>query len=150
MIPGTKKSGSLCYRYKQFGNRHRIARAGSEEKLRSTLQVLDDLVFALDRNGIFIDFTAREGRIIHTPDQFIGKSYRDVLPPQVSLLVEHAIMQVKEDGVYRQIEYDLDLLQENRGSVPNFPCGKMHQVSFGGLNRCCTGHYRKETDDKSA
>ncbi len=109
MIPGTKKSVVSVIDITDRKQAQEALRR-SEEKLRSTLQSMDDLVFALDRNGIFIDFyqPEREGLYI-PPDQFIGKSYRDVLPPQVSLLVEHAIMQVKEDGVTRQIEYDLDL-----------------------------------------
>jgi PAS domain S-box-containing protein len=80
----------------------------SEERLRSTLASMDDLVFTLDENGIFI---SSYHPIITTlyvmPEQFIGKSFRDVLPKELVEQIQKAINDVKITGATQRIEYSL-------------------------------------------
>ena len=57
----------------------------SEEKLASTIASIDDLVFVLDKGGIFNEFhqpSERPGLYV-SPEAFIGKSYRDLMPAHV-------------------------------------------------------------------
>jgi two-component system, LuxR family, sensor kinase FixL len=80
-----------------------------EEHLRSTLSSLDDLVFALDKEGVFIDYyqpTSLPDLYI-PPEVFIGNSFKDVLPPHIVSLMDDAINAVIENNEVQQIDYQL-------------------------------------------
>jgi len=82
----------------------------SEERLRSTIASIDDMIFTLDENGIFIDsYHPVMANLYAMPDQFIGKSFRDVLPEDLGLQIQKAIDNVKISGITQQVEYCLPL-----------------------------------------
>ena len=88
----------------------------SEDRYRSTLASMDDLVFVLDQNGIFVDFHQPDKQ--HTtyvsPNVFLGKSHRKILPPDVSDMLAYAISEVKTSGNPHEVEYLLPEGDENR------------------------------------
>lgn len=82
----------------------------SEERLRSTFASMDDLVFNLDNNGIFVEpCNPVMGNLYASPEQFMGKSFRDVLPKELSEQIQKAITDVKNTGATHQIEYVLPI-----------------------------------------
>lgn len=82
----------------------------SEERLRSTLSSLDDLIFVLDRNGIFIDSYQPESQTHpFTPrEQLLGKAYWEIgLPVEPVKQLAKAIADVKTTGAVQAFDYSV-------------------------------------------
>ncbi len=80
----------------------------SEELLRSTLASMDDLVFTLDENGIFLgSYHPVMTNLYAMPEQFIGKSFRDILPKELAEQMQKTINNVKITGATQHVEYSL-------------------------------------------
>ncbi len=92
----------------------------SEAKTRAILQAMPDLMFVQDRDGTFVDYYAAAedynaaAELYTTPDLFLGKSYRDVLPPEVAAIIEPAFARVVDSGQAEAVEYQLTLSGEVR------------------------------------
>ncbi len=88
----------------------------SEERLRSTFESLDDLLFVLDQAGRFIEYHQPHKRhdLYVSPEQFLGKNYSEVLPSTVSRLIETAWQKIIDTGQGQQIEYALFIRGEQR------------------------------------
>ncbi|HEY6365594.1 MAG TPA: PAS domain S-box protein, partial [Candidatus Binatia bacterium] len=57
----------------------------SEEKNRAILQALPDLIFVQSKDGVYLDYhTKNPQALLLPPEQFIGKSMREVLPPELA------------------------------------------------------------------
>lgn len=84
----------------------------SQEKLRATIASMDDLIFVLDNNGIVTGFYQPE-KLIHSkkfyksPEIFIGKHYKNVLPPKLVKLFEKAIVSIISKDKVQEIDYSL-------------------------------------------
>ena len=83
----------------------------SEERLRSTVSSLDDLLFVLDKNGIFADYDqpTKKSELYVPPELFIGKSYKEVLPPHVVKPLENAINAVIATNLVQQFDYPMEI-----------------------------------------
>jgi PAS domain S-box-containing protein len=88
----------------------------SEERLRSTLTSMDDLVFVLDRDLRFDSFhqPGQAGELYVRPADFLGKTLDDVLPPPVASLGREAVEAALATGVVQQFDYPLELGDEER------------------------------------
>ncbi|MCP4132720.1 MAG: response regulator [bacterium] len=85
----------------------------SEEKLRSTLRSMDDLVFALDKEGVFLDYHQPENSKLYVPPEaFVGKSFREVLPPNIVESLESAIDDVVNMNQIIQFDYSIVIDEE--------------------------------------
>lgn len=86
----------------------------SEECLGSILGSMDDLVFALDKDGKFLDFYQQtdQDKYYVPSSQYLGKSFREVLPPEVAALIESSLKEVIATGKSQSIEYMLKLDDE--------------------------------------
>ncbi len=79
------------------------------ERLRSILASMDDLVFVLDTQERITDAYFRDPeRLILPPEAFLGKSCREVLPPEIYAPLSRAIQAPADDRV-RQFEYQVPL-----------------------------------------
>jgi PAS domain S-box-containing protein len=110
----------------------------SEEKLRSTLESVDDLVFVLDKDGVYIDYhqpiaTGAGTRLLVPPDAFVGRHYRDVMPPDVSALVDNAIDAIIDTQVAHQVEYPLTTEDGEMWFSAKLSMRRDHQGGFGGV-----------------
>ncbi|MFA4876954.1 MAG: PAS domain S-box protein [Methanoregula sp.] len=120
----------------------------SEERLRSTLASMDDLVFNLDENGVFTgSYNPVMENLFVSPEQFLGKTFREVLPRELAEQVGQAISEVKDTGKTRQIEYTLrihgDLLWFNAKISPCYsPNGTFLGVTL--VARNITGYKHAE------
>jgi PAS domain S-box-containing protein len=87
----------------------------SEWRNRAILDAFPDLMFLLDERGVYLDWYANDPRNLYVPpDQFLGKTLREVLPPVVSELCIDALQQVVSSGVPARVEYSLQIDGETR------------------------------------
>ncbi|NLN88606.1 MAG: PAS domain S-box protein [candidate division WS1 bacterium] len=72
---------------------------------------LDSLIFELSPSGVFKAHYhgARESDLYASPEEFIGKHFSEVLPPDVAELVEDALAGLNATGLPQEFEYPLDL-----------------------------------------
>jgi len=72
----------------------------SENKLRSILSSMVDLIFMFDDEGRFIFYHSPSDEELYIgPKQFIGKKHVEVMPPQVNDLFEEALESNKREEV---------------------------------------------------
>ncbi|MFH1525743.1 MAG: PAS domain S-box protein [Bacteroidota bacterium] len=82
----------------------------SEERLRTTISSMDDLLFVLDKNGIFINYHHPSGQKLYTPPEaFLGKSYKEILPENVVKQFDEAINNILKTESVQQIIYSLQI-----------------------------------------
>jgi len=85
------------------------ARRQSEERNRALLQAVPDLMFLQTRDGVYLDYHAKDPKAMGLPSNgFLGKNMRDVLPAQ---LAEGFLKRFKraETGEPQIMEYDLEV-----------------------------------------
>jgi len=83
----------------------------SEETLRSVITSMDDLVFTIDIDGKFQGFYQpdRTDELYMPPEQFLGRHYKDVLPPHITKELQHAIKNIMKSGGIEQFDYWIEL-----------------------------------------
>jgi len=88
----------------------------SEELLSSTIASMDDLIFVLDKNGVFINYYPPDStsKLYLSPEQFINKSYKDVLPSNIVEKTESAIDKLRENSTVQQYDYFLEISGEKK------------------------------------
>ncbi len=89
-----------------------------EENLRSLLDSMEDLVFALDKKGTFqsYDQPSHIDKLYVPPSEFIGKHFGDVLPPDVAERLQAAMEEMETSGKTQQFEYRLEMAGEEKWS----------------------------------
>ena len=88
----------------------------SEDELRSVIASMDDLLYVLDKDNIFINYyeTTTDNKLFAPAEFFIGKSLKETMPPGVALLAEETIDSVKSTGISRQFEYSMEIAGQLR------------------------------------
>lgn len=119
---------------------HEIELNTSHEFLRSTLSSIDDLVFVLDAQGVFIDFyqPPKESVLIVSKEHFIGKHYRDIGFPEYLLkVIDAEIEQAMRSMGTRQFDYYLKHDSENRWYSAKLSVRKDTAGNFDGVTIVC-------------
>jgi PAS domain S-box-containing protein len=81
----------------------------SEAYSRSILNALPDLLFILDKEGIYHHVYANDGsELLAPPEQLIGKSVHDFLPSELADYALAGIRQVVNTGQPYTLEYELE------------------------------------------
>jgi PAS domain S-box-containing protein len=84
----------------------------SENKLKSVLSSMADLVFMLDKDGRFIFYhTPSPSELFLSPEEFMWKKHSQVMPPDIDKLFVNAFEENKKGGT---AEYDYSLEMESR------------------------------------
>lgn len=79
-----------------------------EVRNTALLRAIPDVMFVLARDGTYVDYHARLPRLLpFAPGSFIGRTVRDVMPPQVAETLMNAIERTSEDGDPVVVEYQL-------------------------------------------
>jgi PAS domain S-box-containing protein len=88
----------------------------SEERLRSVIASMDDLVFALNRDHVFTSFDQpeRAARLYAAPERFLGKRIDEVMPPHVARLGLEAMEAALATHEVQQFDYALEMGKEER------------------------------------
>ena len=82
----------------------------SEARNGAMLRAMPDLMFVMNRDGVYLDYHAKDPRDLFVPpEQFIGKSMSDVLPAALSGRFAEAIARAETDGEPVVVEYALPM-----------------------------------------
>jgi PAS domain S-box-containing protein len=87
----------------------------SNERNRAMLRALPDLVFLNGRDGVYIDYYARDPRtLLVPPEAFLGKTMRDVLPSELAERFMDCIALLHGSDETHVVEYSLSIAGEER------------------------------------
>lgn len=79
-----------------------------QNKIKSVLNSLQDMIFIFDSEGFFVDYLQSDNsRLLTPPDFFIGKNLVDVLPPQVAKLQLKAVKKINQTGKSQSYDYPI-------------------------------------------
>ena len=82
----------------------------SEGQNRAILSAFPDLMFVIDRSGVFVDYHARVPRLLFvSPEVFMGRTVRETMPPPLAEIFMDAIEQSYRAREPVMIEYELRL-----------------------------------------
>jgi PAS domain S-box-containing protein len=80
----------------------------AEARNRAVLKAIPDLVFRLNRDGVFLDYHARMEDELYIPSgEIVGKNIRENMPPDFAELVLENIHATLESGEVQMFEYSL-------------------------------------------
>ena len=79
------------------------------ETLERVFDVLQDMLFVLDRQGTFLHFQSGSGTMLYAqPQQFLGHQVDEVLPAELAELTRHKLA-LAFDGELQDYDYNLNL-----------------------------------------
>jgi PAS domain S-box-containing protein len=85
-------------------------------QLQSIIDAFHDLLFVFNKDGVIEDYisTSHGDDLILDRETFIGKNYRDVLPPQVSKKLDQAFNKLDKGKEQYEFDYSLKLQGEKQ------------------------------------
>ncbi len=105
-------------------------RTRAEQKAQDILIALPDLLFELDKDGVFLGYHASKTVSFYVPPElFLGKRVQDVLPPVVSAPILASMRAATETGTLQVFEYDLRMPT----GLESFECRLIDAQSAGYL-----------------
>ncbi len=82
----------------------------SEARTGAIFRMVPDLMFVMSRDGVYLDYHARDPRDLFVPpEQFLGKRFRDVFPPDLTALFERHFEQALASDEPVILEYSLPM-----------------------------------------
>jgi signal transduction histidine kinase len=102
-----RENGAVC-RFPTDRRRAERAIRELEVRNRAMLRVIPDLMFVMRRDGTYVDYHARDPKLLLVPpDQLLGKTIRDIMPPRLANVFMDALERAAlgEDPVI--VEYEL-------------------------------------------
>jgi PAS domain S-box-containing protein len=82
----------------------------NEQRNRTLINAMPDMMFRLNRKGVFLDFKANSSSELYLPpEMFLGKNFRELFPPELVNLCSSSIDKVFETKQLQTIEYQLDI-----------------------------------------
>lgn len=95
--------------------RGELALKQSETRLSALLQAIPDTLFVMTLDGVYVDYRTHEpGKLRATPSNFLGKSFREVMPPDLVPSFERAFGALRRGRTPKVIEYSSSLSGEER------------------------------------
>jgi PAS domain S-box-containing protein len=92
-----------------------LALRNAEEKDRAILNAIPDLMFMHTRDGVFLDYHAKDPKhLFAPPEAFLGKNMHDVLPPELADRFAVCFERAEEMGEPQIIEYHLTIDETTR------------------------------------
>jgi len=82
-------------------------------KVNAILEVLPNLMFRLSKNGTYLEFySPSQDKLLLKPEDFLGKTFDDVLPPVVARLCNTYLQRALKQQKKQIFEYYLDLPED--------------------------------------
>ncbi len=82
----------------------------SEARLNALLSSMKDIIFEIDLNGCFEGYYARDIKELYVqPDSFIRKKFDEILPTNISKLLNEAIENIYKGKQFEQFEYTITI-----------------------------------------
>jgi PAS domain S-box-containing protein len=95
--------------------RAEVALRKAEERNSAILRAIPDMMFVLRRDGTYVDYHARDPvQMILPPEQFIGHTIREVMPPDLAETLMKALARAVDPREPVVVEYELPLGGEMR------------------------------------
>ena len=117
----------------------------SEAKYREVLEMVPDLLFRVDRNGTFLEYVhSGDVPLYSDPEEFIGQTIGEVLPPPLAKQAEDALAAVFRTMEHQEIEYTLIV----DGSPREFEARFLRSGDVEALVIIRDISRRKETEEK--
>ena len=80
------------------------------QRNRAMLRANPDLVFLMSTDGVYLDYHARsESELFLSPELFLGKNVRDVLPPELAERVIQCLQKTANSNEPQVLEYSLTM-----------------------------------------
>ena len=97
-----------------------------EGKLRLLFESMRDLVFLVDGDGRYVEVGSCAGHLLYRPaDEVLGKTMREVLPPDLADNFMEALGEVLRNGECRFVDYEMELGGKRKCfSARISPCGE--------------------------
>src|SRR5688572_3406272 len=74
------------------------------------LRAIPDLMFVLRRDGTYLDYHARDRRLLFAPpDAFLGRTIAEILPPKLAGMMMGAIERAFATDATVVVEYELPM-----------------------------------------
>lgn len=87
----------------------------SEERSRAILRAIPDWMFVMSREGVYLDCHIKNPEaLLLRPEDFLGKTMRDTLPPWLAEVYERAFERALSSDEPEQVEYSLESDHEQR------------------------------------
>jgi len=87
----------------------------SNERNKAILRALPDLMFLQTREGVYLDYYAKDIRdLLVPPESFLGKNIQEVMPPDLAEKVQACIARLKDHEDTEILEYSLPFGSEER------------------------------------
>ena len=85
---------------------HRLRHA--EARNKAILSALPDLMFVLTRDGVYLDYSARDESSLFTPpSNFLGKNMHDIMPPALTEMFDGAFARLFNGEEPVNVEYEV-------------------------------------------
>lgn len=82
---------------------------------QAILRAIPDMMFLQDRNGVYLDYYARDARdLLVPPEQFLGRNLREFLPPMLAARIFEVMDSLEENAAPQVLEYSLEFGSEER------------------------------------
>ncbi|GGF37777.1 PAS domain-containing hybrid sensor histidine kinase/response regulator [Echinicola rosea] len=82
----------------------------SENRLRSVLNSLPDIIFIYDNQGVYLDYYVQEtDMLISPPELSLGKHIKDIIPPPYGEKMEGALLRAASTGKVQTEQMTLEL-----------------------------------------
>ena len=118
-------------------------------RLDATLEAIPDLLFEVDIEGKYLDYrAARSDLLAASPDLFLGRTVRDVLPKEAADIVMDALRDASRAGSSQGAQLRLDLPQGEHWfelSIARKRAGPAEVERFIVLSRDITDRRRAQT-----
>ncbi|WP_051617328.1 PAS domain S-box protein [Desulfonatronovibrio hydrogenovorans] len=109
MIPGTDQSIASLMDISQL-KRTEFDLRESESRNKALLSALPDMIFLLDKEGVFLDYHAPgENMLLRDPGFFIGKRVHEVLAPDIGEMTLETIRSICQAGEAPPYQYELSI-----------------------------------------
>jgi PAS domain S-box-containing protein len=96
-------------------NKHLDRPATSDSTARALVAAIPDPIFRIAVDGVYRGFKVDSERdLLTSPDEVIGRTVHERLPPQIADMVLAAGRRAVADGVLQNIEYSLEVQGETR------------------------------------
>ena len=87
----------------------------SQARNAALLHAMPDLMFVIRADGVYLDYHARDPRMLFVPpQQFIGRNIAEVMPPPVAAMFARELAAAREASGPRVFEYSLPIEGEER------------------------------------
>jgi PAS domain S-box-containing protein len=110
VLPLLRSSGGVVLSHENITERWLAVEAlrDSEARNRAILEAMPDLMFRLDRHGVFLDYRAkRTDELYLPPEAIIGHNLAEGMPPDVVELTLRNIQLTLDSGQVQTFEYSL-------------------------------------------